>query len=669
MAAHVAVGLEHRSAPALLLDFAPPGAPLEPRPPAGSAVDAELAFYPGATPLRALRRRRDQRARRRAGRVRHRRRSRRRSRARPRRIAANPWLDEWPVALAAAVPDGRTTVDARAPGRLAAARRRRARRWRLLALSGGRPVSVFGLWNGDALTPLAAGDGDADGAAVTLGRTLVAAALIGTDRRPVGRGGAARARPRGSEAALAERGAEDRLLASAAAWTVARRAGARAGERGRRSTPAERRSAAAVLPGRRRAAAGAARGRASACSCPSGSSSPRGAGVRPPPELLPDLLDHAARDADLHGLVGAAAGPLGRWLAEREPRWAFVRGAADDVDAVWAGGGRAGAARAARAAAPHRPGARRASCSRARSPRRPGRTARRSSPRSTIGLSDADEPFLEAALDDSRASRSATRPRAAARALPRSRFAARMAERADAAAARRGRHASSSRCPARRTRPRSATASARAAGARSASTALLAATPLATWRRARPELGRCPSPTTSRPLSTRAGRRPRDASTTPRGRARCGRSRRPRLLAALPRAEAEALAAAAATRVAAARRCAGPWGPELSRAVIAAIRRPARRATRGVDVAFAGYRLDPALAPEAEPLRDLGGRDLWSCATCSPSGLPCCGSCRDRRDATPPAPRRAALRRRAHGARARRRPARARPSGGSRRGR
>ena len=31
----------------------------------------------------------------------------------------------------------------------------------------------------------------------------------------------------------------------------------------------------------------------------------------------------------------------------------------------------------------------------------------------------------------------------------------------------------------------------------------------------------------------------------------------------------------------------------------------------GSDVAFAGYRLDPALAPEAEErLRELGGRDL-----------------------------------------------------------
>ena len=50
----------------------------------------------------------------------------------------------------------------------------------------------------------------------------------------------------------------------------------------------------------------------------------------------------------------------------------------------------------------------------------------------------------------------------------------------------------------------------------------------------------------------------------------------------------------------------------MSRAVIAAIERRRTAGERGQDVAFAGHRLDPALAPEAEErLRDLGGRDLW----------------------------------------------------------
>ena len=73
-------------------------------------------------------------------------------------VAANPWLDELPVALARAVAG---------PGRGRAPRTARCRcggseraRWRLLALCGGRPVSVFGLWDGEALRPLAAGDGE-----------------------------------------------------------------------------------------------------------------------------------------------------------------------------------------------------------------------------------------------------------------------------------------------------------------------------------------------------------------------------------------------------------------------------------------------------------------------------------------------------------------------------
>ena len=56
----------------------------------------------------------------------------------------------------------------------------------------------------------------------------------------------------------------------------------------------------------------------------------------------------------------------------------------------------------------------------------------------------------------------------------------------------------------------------------------------------------------------------------------------------------------------------GQWGPELSRTVIAAIRKRREAGERGVDVRFAGHRLDPALEPEAETLRELGGRDLWS---------------------------------------------------------
>jgi SWIM zinc finger len=146
--------------PALLLDFAPPGGPLEPRPPEGSAVDVELAFYPGAAPLRALLAGEPfgldsapgtfgtggaQAA----------------LEAAASALARNPWLDEWPVAVAAAVPDGRAggewTIGAE-DGALPLDGSEYVH-FRLLAFSGGRPVSVFGLWNGGGLRPLAAGDG------------------------------------------------------------------------------------------------------------------------------------------------------------------------------------------------------------------------------------------------------------------------------------------------------------------------------------------------------------------------------------------------------------------------------------------------------------------------------------------------------------------------------
>ena len=84
-----------------------------------------------------------------------------------------------------------------------------------------------------------------------------------------------------------------------------------------------------------------------------------------------------------------------------------------------------------------------------------------------------------------------------------------------------------------------------------------------------------------------------------------------RLLTVLPKAEAEALAAAADAPDDAARALPAPWGLALSKAVIDAIHARRSAGERGQDVEFAGHRLDPALAPEAEErLRGLGGRDL-----------------------------------------------------------
>ena len=155
-----------------MLDFAPPGGSLTPRPPTGTSFAAGLAFYPGATPLRAILDEpgalKDAPGFFGVGGVEV------ALEAGAEAVAANPWLDEFPVALARAVAD----VDVvSAGGRLAAVAWDRMRaRWRLLALSAGRPVSVFGLWDGAwRCVPLAVGDGERT---VALGRTPASRSVV-----------------------------------------------------------------------------------------------------------------------------------------------------------------------------------------------------------------------------------------------------------------------------------------------------------------------------------------------------------------------------------------------------------------------------------------------------------------------------------------------------------
>jgi hypothetical protein len=151
---------------ALILAFAAPGQALEPGVVAGTRVEASLAFYPGAVPLRALVAERhgeslalarlpgyetiDQAL-----------------AARARTLAGNPWLDRFPVALCGAVPgrtgEGWALVDRDGQALSLPARYEGA--WRLAALSGGHPVDAFGELERDELTPLTA---IADGRLVAL---------------------------------------------------------------------------------------------------------------------------------------------------------------------------------------------------------------------------------------------------------------------------------------------------------------------------------------------------------------------------------------------------------------------------------------------------------------------------------------------------------------------
>jgi hypothetical protein len=150
---------------ALLLAFAAGTQLLDPGVPPGTALDASLAFYPGAAPLRALIAERhgepaplerlpghptvEALLAARAG-----------------ALAAQPWTDRFPAALQGVVParDGDEWVIADSAGG-ALALGRRADAWTLLAVSGGHAVDVFGELEGERLRPLSVA---ADGRVVAL---------------------------------------------------------------------------------------------------------------------------------------------------------------------------------------------------------------------------------------------------------------------------------------------------------------------------------------------------------------------------------------------------------------------------------------------------------------------------------------------------------------------
>lgn len=140
--------------PALVLSFAAPGTSMDASLVVGTEVDAEVAFYPGSQPLRALVAERfgaaaagtpagtsvrgflDEQA---------------------AALARDPWLNRWPatlerVRLARGEGDALYAVDDAED----ALPLRLAEPWRLLALSGGGPVTLAGEWSPRGLRPLTA---------------------------------------------------------------------------------------------------------------------------------------------------------------------------------------------------------------------------------------------------------------------------------------------------------------------------------------------------------------------------------------------------------------------------------------------------------------------------------------------------------------------------------
>ena len=142
---------------ALILQFSAASAPFPESIIPGTAFEAELAFWPSASQLRALIHERRGAVERFAGPL-------------PghtqvgdflaevaQALSRQPWLDHFPCALAAATPviaqdESWHVVDAEC-GSLPL---RGSRHFKLLALSGGAPIGLAGEWDGETLAPLAA---------------------------------------------------------------------------------------------------------------------------------------------------------------------------------------------------------------------------------------------------------------------------------------------------------------------------------------------------------------------------------------------------------------------------------------------------------------------------------------------------------------------------------
>lgn len=132
-------------------------------------------------------------------------------------------------------------------------------------------------------------------------------------------------------------------------------------------------------------------------------------GRRVPGELLPALLEIGRRHRALRPLIAAAGGPRATWLAAQRPEWAYLGAAAvaeppaDDPQGWELGsiGRRVGTLTAIRRGGPHGEQRAREMLTAAWSSEPPDDRAALLGALAT-GLSAADEPLLESALDDRR---------------------------------------------------------------------------------------------------------------------------------------------------------------------------------------------------------------------------------------------------------------------------
>jgi hypothetical protein len=252
---------------------------------------------------------------------------------------------------------------------------------------------------------------------------LISIALLGTERREP---------PVLADPALAglvgDGSAEDRLLSAAGSLAVVRRAGWRAPP----APPLPGPAPADVLP-----SCGAAAAYRlllllddHRALLPEWLRAVARRGLRVPAERLPDLLEAATTNQALRDAVEAVLGERGRWLAAQAPRWGWAAplpGTGDEREAIWLTGTRPQRRRLLTTLRRTRPAD-------ARQWLEHGLSREDGADRAWFvaalgeGLSPADEPLLESALDDRRQDVRAAAARLLAR-LPGSAFAHRMAER------------------------------------------------------------------------------------------------------------------------------------------------------------------------------------------------------------------------------------------------
>ncbi|MER8184035.1 DUF5691 domain-containing protein [Kitasatospora sp. NPDC094015] len=469
---------------------------------------------------------------------------------------------------------------------------------------------------------------------------LESAALLGTDRRPL-------PEPAGPPALLAAAAAVDRtdpavaLLDLAALVAVRRRAGATAlpapelppvaGPDPRPELPEAAARRLAVLVGGR--AAGTAPANLAEL-LPQWLEAALAHGYRLPGALVPPLLDTARARSELRAPAVALAGPLGRWLADRNQDWRFVhRTATEPVAAgagpqVWQEGLFA-------ERVTHLSRLRRERPQEALELLASTWATERAEDRVLFldalqeGLSAADEPFLEAALTDRSKNVRATAAELLST-LPGSAFATRMAERARAVVRLEGRRLSVSppaACDAGMQRDGIAVKSPTGRGERAWWFGeIVAAAPLSRWAA---DTGLDPEQLLRLPVGdggtdwtddlreawARAAVRQQDADwarallgPVPRpGRAGRAAGSPARLLSVLPAAERAAWTAAFvqthglgdAFQLLGA--CATPWTPPLSTAVVAALERAARSGAYPWSHSGVLGMTERALAPEAAP--------------------------------------------------------------------